>query len=63
MSSGTYYLLCKIFPIPACADTWTEVSDEFEEGTPTAYCDSAICDEEGASKASEARITDGCGAV
>lgn len=40
-----------------------EVGDEFEEGTPTAYCDSAICDEEGASKASEARITDEYGVV
>lgn len=63
MSSGTYYLLCKVFPIPACADTWTEVSDEFVEGTPTAYCDSVSCEEEGGSKAAEASITDRYGAV
>lgn len=62
MSSGTYYLLCKVFPIPACADTWTEVDDEFVGGAPTAYCDSASCEEEeGGSKAAEARSTNGNG--
>ena len=28
VSSGTYYLLCRFFPIPGCSDTWCEVGDE-----------------------------------
>jgi len=28
VSGGVYYLLCKFFPIPACADTWTEIGAE-----------------------------------
>lgn len=47
ISSGSYYILCKIFPIPACADTWTEVGDEITDVT-LAYedGDSASYDEE-----------------
>lgn len=56
MSSGTYYVLCKVFPIPACADTWTEVGDEFTDGAFASY-DSTSCDEESGSKAAEARST------
>lgn len=33
VSSGTYYILCKVFPIPACADTWTEVGDQIIDVT------------------------------
>jgi NCS1 family nucleobase:cation symporter-1 len=28
VASATYWLLCKLFPIPACSDSWMEVSDE-----------------------------------
>ncbi|KAL8649495.1 MAG: hypothetical protein Q9210_004364 [Variospora velana] len=28
VASGTYYLLCRFFPIPATSDTWMEVGDE-----------------------------------
>jgi NCS1 family nucleobase:cation symporter-1 len=27
-SAGMYWVLCRLFPIPACAETWTEVEDE-----------------------------------
>lgn len=28
VASGCYYLLCRFFPVPACADKWLEVGDE-----------------------------------
>ncbi|EON69482.1 NCS1 family nucleobase:cation symporter-1 [Coniosporium apollinis CBS 100218] len=28
VASGSYYLLCRFFPVPACSDTWLEVGDE-----------------------------------
>jgi nucleobase:cation symporter-1, NCS1 family len=28
VASGTYYILCKLFPIPATSDVWCEVGDE-----------------------------------
>ncbi|KAI1405247.1 permease for cytosine/purines, uracil, thiamine, allantoin-domain-containing protein [Hypoxylon fuscum] len=31
VSSGMYWALCKLFPIPACSDTWMEVGDQIEE--------------------------------
>lgn len=62
VSSGTYYALCKVFPIPACADTWMEMGDEFVEGT-LVCSDSTSCQEEGGSKAAEARGTSGYGVV
>ncbi|KAI0152502.1 permease for cytosine/purines, uracil, thiamine, allantoin-domain-containing protein [Hypoxylon sp. NC0597] len=31
ISAGMYWALCKLFPIPACSDTWMEVGDQIEE--------------------------------
>ena len=31
VSSGTYWVLNRFFPVPACADVWTEVGDEITE--------------------------------
>ncbi|RKU47271.1 hypothetical protein DL546_009055 [Coniochaeta pulveracea] len=31
ISSGMYWLLCKIWPIPACSDKWMEVGDEIDD--------------------------------
>ena len=39
VSSGTYFLLCKFFPIPATSDVWMEVGDEITE-ISVAYGDS-----------------------
>lgn len=39
VSSGTYFLLCKFFPIPATSAVWMEVGDEITE-VSVAYGDS-----------------------
>ncbi|KAF3766983.1 hypothetical protein M406DRAFT_345244 [Cryphonectria parasitica EP155] len=31
VSSGMYWALCKIFPIPACSDQWMEVGDAIDD--------------------------------
>lgn len=31
VSSGMYWVLCKIFPIPACSDHWLEVGDALDD--------------------------------
>lgn len=31
VSSGMYWLLCKVFPVPACSDHWLEVGDELDD--------------------------------
>lgn len=31
VSSGMYWGLCKIWPVPACSDKWMEVGDEIED--------------------------------
>ncbi|KAI1142440.1 permease for cytosine/purines, uracil, thiamine, allantoin-domain-containing protein [Hypoxylon sp. FL0543] len=31
ISAGMYWALCKLFPIPACSDTWMEVGDQIDE--------------------------------
>lgn len=28
VASGTYYILCRLSPIPACSERWMEVGDE-----------------------------------
>ncbi len=28
VASGTYWMLCKLSPIPACSERWMEVGDE-----------------------------------
>ena len=28
VASGTYYILCRLRPIPACSERWMEVGDE-----------------------------------
>jgi len=28
VASGTYWILCKLSPIPACSEKWLEVGDE-----------------------------------
>ncbi|TGZ79140.1 uracil permease [Ascodesmis nigricans] len=33
ISSGAYYLLCRVFPIPAVSDTWCEVGEDISEVT------------------------------
>lgn len=33
VSSGTYWGLCKLFPVPACSEVWMEVGDAIEEVT------------------------------
>ncbi|KAI8957661.1 permease for cytosine/purines, uracil, thiamine, allantoin-domain-containing protein [Daldinia sp. FL1419] len=31
VSGAMYWALCKLFPVPACSDTWMEVGDQIEE--------------------------------
>jgi NCS1 family nucleobase:cation symporter-1 len=31
VASGTYYLLCKFYPVPATSDVWMEVGDEITD--------------------------------
>ncbi len=31
VSSAGYWILCRLFPIPACSDRWMEVGDEIED--------------------------------
>jgi NCS1 family nucleobase:cation symporter-1 len=31
VATGSYYLLCRFFPIPACSDEWVEVGDEISK--------------------------------
>ncbi|KAI1770275.1 permease for cytosine/purines, uracil, thiamine, allantoin-domain-containing protein [Hypoxylon cercidicola] len=31
VSSAMYWALCKLFPVPACSDTWMEVGDQIDE--------------------------------
>lgn len=33
VSSGSYYLLCRFFPVPATSDTWCEVGEDISEIT------------------------------
>lgn len=40
VSSGTYYLLTRFFPIPACSDKWMEVGEDISE-LRLAYNDSS----------------------
>ncbi|KAI0426943.1 permease for cytosine/purines, uracil, thiamine, allantoin-domain-containing protein [Xylaria sp. FL1042] len=40
VSSLTYWVCCKFFPVPACSDKWLEVGDQIEEVT-LAYDDNA----------------------
>jgi len=47
VASGTYYLLCRFFPIPATSDRWMEVGDEITDGS-VAYAGSDGYDEESA---------------
>ena len=43
-AAGTYYLLCRVSPIPACSDVWMELGDEIP--TTVAYEDGSEYDEE-----------------
>lgn len=47
VSSGTYYLLCRFFPVPATSDRWMEVGDEITD-VSVAYAASDAYDEESA---------------
>ena len=47
VASGSYWLLCKFFPIPATSDKWMEVGDEITE-VSVAYGTSDGFDEESA---------------
>ena len=47
VAAGTYYLLCRFFPIPATSDRWLEVGDEITD-VSLAYTDSDRYDEESA---------------
>ncbi|KAI0009493.1 permease for cytosine/purines, uracil, thiamine, allantoin-domain-containing protein [Xylariaceae sp. FL0662B] len=33
ISSGMYWILCKLFPIPACSETWMEIGESIDEVT------------------------------
>ncbi|KAI1633373.1 permease for cytosine/purines, uracil, thiamine, allantoin-domain-containing protein [Biscogniauxia mediterranea] len=39
ISAGMYWGLCKLFPVPACSDTWMEVGDQIDD-VRLAYDDS-----------------------
>jgi NCS1 family nucleobase:cation symporter-1 len=58
VGSGTYYLLCKFFPIPACSEKWMEVSDEIRNLSvaydPESSSDVGRHDEQGFTKSAEA---------
>lgn len=47
VASGSYYLLCRFFPIPATSDRWNEVGDEILD-VHVAYDASEVSDEENA---------------
>lgn len=47
VASGTYWALCRFFPIPATSDRWLEVGDEVGE-VSVAYAGSDEFDEESA---------------
>ena len=47
VASGTYYLLCRFFPIPATSDTWMEVGEEIRS-VSVAYGAGDTFDEESA---------------
>ncbi|KAI9880498.1 MAG: hypothetical protein M1830_002538 [Pleopsidium flavum] len=47
VAAGTYYLLCRFFPIPATSDRWMEVGDEITD-VNVAYAGSNTYDEESA---------------
>jgi NCS1 family nucleobase:cation symporter-1 len=31
VAAGSYWILCRIFPIPACSETWCEIGDQIED--------------------------------
>jgi NCS1 family nucleobase:cation symporter-1 len=39
IASWSYYMLCRFFPIPACADHWLEVGDEIQVMSVAHYDD------------------------
>jgi nucleobase:cation symporter-1, NCS1 family len=45
VASGTYYILCRISPVPATSDVWLEVGDEIID--PSLAYDGSDFDEEG----------------
>ena len=47
VASGSYYLLCRFFPIPATSDTWMEVGEEIRS-VSVAYGAGDTFDEESA---------------
>jgi len=47
VAAGTYYLLCRFFPVPAMSDHWMEVGDEITD-VSVAYAGSDTYDEESA---------------
>ena len=47
VASGTYWVLCRVFPIPATSDKWMEVGDEIAD-ISVAYAGSEDFDEESA---------------
>lgn len=52
MSSTTYWLLNKVFPVPATSAYWNEVGEQITE-ISLVYKDSATYDEESGSMKSE----------
>lgn len=51
IASGSYYLLCRFFPVPAMSDHWNEVGDEILD-VHVAYNASELSDEENATGSS-----------
>jgi NCS1 family nucleobase:cation symporter-1 len=45
VASGTYYLLCRLSPVPATSDVWMEVGDEIID--PSLAYEGSDFDEEG----------------
>jgi NCS1 family nucleobase:cation symporter-1 len=48
VSSGVYYLVCRVWPVPACSDTWLEIDDdEVMRGGSLAYGGDRPSDDDG----------------
>lgn len=47
IASGTYYLLCRLSPVPATSDTWMEVGDEIVNPSLAYEPEGSDFDEEG----------------
>ena len=58
VAAGTYYLLCRFFPVPATSDRWMEVGDEITD-VSVAYAASDSYEEESATGSDHIKSKDG----